>query len=473
MTDRQTALRWIAPNLLDAIADPELVYALTLANLMSPRLWDIVARIRAEAGEEPRDIAARAAQYIDHHFEHVPPAQLFEMYGTLDLERQAERIGADTIRYALESINDEFAWREARNLTPETLDVPRFRRGEVPAFTYGTIDEAHACRRLLGHRHHKPLGLTCCVDEAALYAALLLAFPEFAAARLFFLMEPSHCTVMHWNADDAHWYYSKKLQFSRQDWRRLVTQDYAGDVQLAFDDKLHDCDTIATAEGLVTCGESGSTLDLGRHAATIDIAERFLGAATRQLTRLRQEATVGFREELAHPGVLFASLGDFSGAADVAERIRSRAFDARDPFAVRALHVFRAVDVPDPSVYLFAGHSSGLAETFLPRPTSVEECLSVVRACEGTESIFDDRDRIALPDETMRYRTGSDRDKALLLHVLLDRMDGWTPGRSTRWRTTLGARRAIVDGPGLRIDAESLMPAEAMDVMPIAVLGGT
>ena len=95
----------------------------------------------------------------------------------------------------------------------------------------------------------------------------------------------------------------------------------------------------------------------------------------------------------------------------------------------------------------------------------------MVRACEGTESIFDDRDRIALPDETMRYRTGSDRDKALLLHVLLDRMDGWTPDGSTRWRTVLGTGSSIVEGPGLRIDASSLRPAEAGDAVPVAVLG--
>ena len=43
----------------------------------------------------------------------------------------------------------------------------------------------------------------------------------------------------------------------------------------------------------------------------------------------------------------------------------------------------------------------------------------MIRALPGTESIFKNRNRIAMPDETLRLKTGTDRDKALLLHALL------------------------------------------------------
>ena len=43
-------------------------------------------------------------------------------------------------------------------------------------------------------------------------------------------------------------------------------------------------------------------------------------------------------------------------------------------------------------------------------------------AIAGSESIFEDPDRIAMLDETIRFDTGSDRDKALLLHVLIERV---------------------------------------------------
>ena len=50
--------------------------------------------------------------------------------------------------------------------------------------------------------------------------------------------------------------------------------------------------------------------------------------------------------------------------------------------------------------------------------------MQAVTAIGGTESIFEDRNRIAMPDETARFGTGTIRDKALLLHVLLERVLG-------------------------------------------------
>jgi hypothetical protein len=52
--------------------------------------------------------------------------------------------------------------------------------------------------------------------------------------------------------------------------------------------------------------------------------------------------------------------------------------------------------------------------------SSPQEAIALVGTITGSRSIFDDRDRIAMPDETLRLRTGTDRDKALLLHVLLE-----------------------------------------------------
>jgi hypothetical protein len=51
---------------------------------------------------------------------------------------------------------------------------------------------------------------------------------------------------------------------------------------------------------------------------------------------------------------------------------------------------------------------------------SYQEVIALIRQIEGTESIFGDRDRIAMPDETLELGTGTDRDKALLAHVMLE-----------------------------------------------------
>ena len=42
-----------------------------------------------------------------------------------------------------------------------------------------------------------------------------------------------------------------------------------------------------------------------------------------------------------------------------------------------------------------------------------------MREVAGRDSIFDDLERIALPDEVLRFGTGTHRDRALLLYTLL------------------------------------------------------
>jgi len=47
------------------------------------------------------------------------------------------------------------------------------------------------------------------------------------------------------------------------------------------------------------------------------------------------------------------------------------------------------------------------------------QALAIVAGITGQDSIFESRNRIAMPDETLYFKTGSDRDKGLLLYTLL------------------------------------------------------
>jgi hypothetical protein len=66
---------------------------------------------------------------------------------------------------------------------------------------------------------------------------------------------------------------------------------------------------------------------------------------------------------------------------------------------------------------------------------SVDDALRAVEAIAGNASVFDDPNRIAMPDETLRFGTGTDRDKALLLHVLLEHLLGGSDPAASRLET--------------------------------------
>jgi len=72
----------------------------------------------------------------------------------------------------------------AWNLTEGSVPLDLIRRRTFPAYIYSTIDEAPASRRLLQRREHKPLGLTCRLDEAAIFTALILILPTGSSPTL-------------------------------------------------------------------------------------------------------------------------------------------------------------------------------------------------------------------------------------------------------------------------------------------------
>jgi hypothetical protein len=84
-----------------------------------------------------------------------------------------------------------------------------------------------------------------------------------------------------------------------------------------------------------------------------------------------------------------------------------------------AQYAFRKIDVPFPQAYVYAAlrdyHVKQSANTI----RNFEDALNILKNIKGEKSIFDSRDRLALPDETLLFQTGNDRDKALLLYTLL------------------------------------------------------
>ncbi len=110
-----------------------------------------------------------------------------------------------------------------------------------------------------------------------------------------------------------------------------------------------------------------------------------------------------------------------SGAEEVRTRVRRAALEEGNTAALRALYTYRMLDVPDLSVYLQAARDTSQFENLLPQIKTVDDAMKAVTTIAGSESIFEDPNRIAMPDQTVRFATGTSRDKALLLHVLLER----------------------------------------------------
>ena len=82
---------------------------------------------------------------------------------------------------------------------------------------------------------------------------------------------------------------------------------------------------------------------------------------------------------------------------------------------------YRALDGCDPRIYLGAARRSILRDLDLSSPDTI---LMHMRGFSSRQSIFEDDNRIAMPDETLIFGGGSARDMALLLHIALERSTG-------------------------------------------------
>jgi hypothetical protein len=91
-----------------------------------------------------------------------------------------------------------------------------------------------------------------------------------------------------------------------------------------------------------------------------------------------------------------------------------------DPLLTSVRYAYRAWDVPDRTPYLQAARRNPLTIKLASQLEDVSAALLRVQDIKKIESIFNDRERVALPDEILRLESGTDRDKALLLHVLLE-----------------------------------------------------
>jgi len=450
--------RAVAPNLFDAILDPELVYSLVLANLMSPRLWELRGRLLGspEPSQRPSESKSeRIQQLIDRHFEHVTPARVAELNGVLDLDLEAERHGSAAVEYALSKILSTLDWRIRRGtLQKDVFPLDLINRRKFPAYIYSTIDEAWASRRLLQRRKHKPLGLTCCLDEAAIFTALSLILPKGSAADIAIIGSPAHYSVLTWTAEGVWWFYTKHELYSSSAWSQLISATYAGDAQIAFDDRLPNFDRIITGSGSYTFATGETSLPQSRLAVIVAKIDAFFGCRLSQLDcALERPAQPVTASDLA-PTIQQASTA--SNATEVQSRLRRAALDEGHPAALRALYAFRTLDLPDLRAYLHAARrSTQITDRFGPIKT-IDDTIRAVAAIEGSVSIFDDPNRIAMPDETARFGTGSDRDKALLLHVLLERVLAIDDPARTKLETLLTDSDSYVQSPRFCISISNM-----------------
>lgn len=217
----------VAPDLFDAIAEPDTLLPLVMANAMSPRLWRLGRKVPRAA--DPLEAARRV---VDSAFAHASPERVAEVSGYLDLDAERARLGTEVVDRAVAEIN--LGWDIRRRLGllgPDDELQEVMETGRFPAYTYANVDVINAARRIGGGPAQRPRGLTSCLDEAALFGSLIMMAPRVTATLDGILMLASslHYTVFGWTGEDSWWFWSKRDLFTRESFAERVARDHGGD----------------------------------------------------------------------------------------------------------------------------------------------------------------------------------------------------------------------------------------------------
>lgn len=441
--------RAVHPGLLDTAIDPHLMIILILANLMSDTLWQVRDRIADRAAVDGLPVTDEMLSFIDHHFTHDFPMGTAERVGILNLQDERDRLGAGAVDTIKAQLWRHVTWRRDKGQLTPALDIfPLLEQDQLPIYTYSTIDGLHAMSRLLKHKKHRPMGVTVCADEATLTTSLASVLNGVALEDVFIVGSPGHYTTLLQQSGRRYWCNGKPESFSQARWADLTTGADAADPGTEFERRMPYADRFLSMFGVLKLGDGVSTIPRAELTRFEADCAAFFGTQLPPFEALhRQEvsfaASVATRDQLAQ-------LDAADGAASARQVIDQLA--QGDDLSVfgQAAYCYRDLHVRYPGAYLSNALRGPKLRKLAASVRSIDQALAVVSGIAGRQSIFQGRDRIAMPDEVLLFGTADDVDRGLLLLSLLlaaapDQIGVEAALKITQHSTYLQIRDRVID----------------------------
>jgi len=390
----------------------KLIPAFLLANLMSPSLWSwrYEKQVANEAGTlySPKNRLNQIQRFFHHYtFTNIPDEPGGDPWGLLNFDEEARRFGnefVDKIRKEYDATFRRLRTENTESQFGRIIEEPYYRQGYFPRLRNETLEVMNA------FRSKNPEGKASgkCIGLGMLWAAALSVWGRFPLDRITVTGNRAHMFV-YLDDEDGHllnntkWFSSTRINNKSElsEFVRVV----ASSTETTF--------FYNPSTGMCHCSSLTSQIP---HHKVADIYNGISSFVSNPLKHPDPDTITYIEPAHAIPDPL-----GFESAESYQRAIKSLADAYPDSFYRYALYAFRMLDVPDTEVYLRAALRDYNTGKLAKNIVTLKDALDIVAKVKGTSSIFGTRERIALPDETLYFDTGSDRDRALLLYTLLSR----------------------------------------------------
>lgn len=434
----------VSLTVLEIDADAQrLVPAFLLADLMSPALWAWREEKRAHAPDGALLSAKSRLDALQRFFHRytftiMPDLPGGDVWGLMDFAEEQKRFPPGFVANIRAEYDATFRKLLAEN--PESqfgqiINQPYYRRGLFPRLKNETVEVMNAMPAVNpeGKRSGKCIGL------GMLWAAALAVWGRFPLDRIIITGNRAHMFV-YLDIDEGHllnntkWFSSTRInnQSELSEFAKVV----ASGTETTF--------FYNPAMGMCHCTSRTSQIPRERAA---EMYRQIGGFVSNPLKHPSPEHI-----QFVDPHDPIPDPAEHQTAESYQAEVAALARENPGSIYEYALYAFRSLNVAHPRAYIRAALREARTRELGRELTGLSAALAIVGGVAGRTSIFGGRDRIAMPDETLLFNTGNDRDRALLLSTLLAQ----SPIRDPESRVGFAPDASFVRYRGAWIDAGTL-----------------
>lgn len=420
-----------------------LVPAYLIANLMSPALWRWREERRAYAPNGQLLGANRRLKELERHFHrytftHFTDQPGGDPWGLLSFSDEEQRLGSEYVRHVRQEYDETLKGLLRQNPDSQfgqIVEQDYYERGYFPRLRNEALEVMDAYSTISDDGR----GSGKCAALAMLWAAALMVWGRFPPERIVLIGNRAHVFVFL-HEENGHLFNNTKWFSRTRIHNASELSEFVKMVTTGTSTTFFYCPSI----GMCQCSERESTIPRNHLVELYRHVRDFLSVPLRH----PDPANICF-EGVSEPIPLPSA---YTSAQDYRDAVWALADRRPESVYDLARYAYRSLDVPAPAVYARAALRDYHAQGAARRIGDLEGAMEFVRRIPGRRSLFDSRERIQLPDETLVFRTGDDRDRALLLFTLLSH----SCGQSSRVGVAFTEDASYVRFDGLWVNAGTL-----------------
>jgi hypothetical protein len=254
-----------------------------------------------------------------------------------------------------------------------------------------------------------------------------------------------HYTVFGWTGEQSWWFWSTRDLYTRESFQQKVIQHDGDPADAITSVMAAPLRRLISRRGHVDFEARVSSLPADEVERTFAAIDAFFGHRPHGFDGPLDD--LRFVEPSPHD-ILFDEAVQCGSAPEVQQVVRTHlaAGGTTARAASEALLAFRSLEVADLMPYLIAARRGPLVTRLAASLHSTDDALAAAAApAEGPA--LGDPSRVALPDEVLGRGCCSPAERALLLHVLLEKLDHHPV------RTEVTATEAITRTPSIAVRA--------------------